>query len=1349
MNTIFTSTLFITLFLSLQLTVSASREPAKNQIPDEAKTNELKSTTAACLPSSAWAELNIGGVRARINNGGDMWWDLASTSQYEVPKGSGRNGMYAGALWISGTDINGNIKLAAQRYRQNGTDYWPGPLTIDGAAETDFETCEAYDQIWTLFKKDVADFLKYRSNPSSFPDYSIPEYFFRYPAHGDPAKGQSYYLAPFFDSDNDGQYNPNNGDYPYYDLDNSLCHQRIPTTESETGITTGGNLADQVLKGDQTLWWVFNDKGNTHTETQGTPIGIEVRAQAFAFATNDEINHMTFYSFEMINRSSYTLYDSYVGYHTDFDNGYPNDDYIGCDVPRGLGYCYNGDAFDEDGEGAYGYGNQPAAIGIDFLKGPYMDPDGIDNSAFALVTDTAGNSWFENCNESVNGVNFSNGIIDDECYGMTNFVYFNGTGTVPWYMTPPDIAAEYFNFMRSLLKDNTHMIYGGNGHQSSGGYGPACNFMFPGESDVCNYGTGGIAPLGPKNWTEVTAGNQPYDRKCMESAGPFTMHPGAVNYLTIGIPWARSCCNCTTSSLELLKYADDKCQALFDNCFKILDGPEAPDVTAQELDREVILYLSNDEMSNNYQDKYEEVDPTIISVQGQHYDSLYRFEGYQIFQVSDLSVTQADLDNSDKARLVAQCDMQNEVDQIINYTYSAELNALIPHIEVDGENAGITHSFRILEDQFATGQNKRLINNKKYYYLAIAYAYNEYEKYSDNPAYQFPGIISSNGQKKPYLPGRNNIQVYTCIPHIPVPESAGTQVNGGYGDQPAITRIEGQGNGGNTLELTKESRDKILHYYFSAELTYVPGAGPVTVTVVDPLNVKPANYILKLDSTLIPWDSNYDVCNWTLEEYDLSNNLVAVYHSDNNIAGPNEQIFPELGIAVTFVNGKNSGEPSHPTNGFLEATIEYSDPAHAWLCGVADMDSPTPYNWIRSGEQESEEGDYSDFTYAGSYIDPQEHFEKILGGTWAPYRLASFIEDNPALSSVNAFLLTSNKMSNLASVDVIITPDKSKWTRCPVLETCEDQILAQGNAQKLMLRHHASVDKNGDTTTAEATYDGLESGMGWFPGYAINVETGERLNMAFGEDSWLGSENGDDMLFNPTSNLETTLGQPLFGGKHFVYVFGHNGETTNDCPAYDGGAWLQSMISLYTASTMKYAFQSAMWCSIPLSVNGENWLSNECRVRVRVSKAYNKNYSTYGSTNPENKNLPMYRFNTLSLFTDFNNTEAAKSALDLINVVPNPYYALNDYEESIYENKVKITNVPSNCTVSIFNIQGTLVRNFVNDDPYNTTIDWDLRNTSGKLISGGVYLIHVKAPGIGERTIKWFGSMKTVVDNEF
>jgi len=99
--------------------------------------------------------------------------------------------------------------------------------------------------------------------------------------------------------------------------------------------------------------------------------------------------------------------------------------------------------------------------------------------------------------------------------------------------------------------------------------------------------------------------------------------------------------------------------------------------------------------------------------------------------------------------------------------------------------------------------------------------------------------------------------------------------------------------------------------------------------------------------------------------------------------------------------------------------------------------------------------------------------------------------------------------------------------------------------------------------------------------------------------------------------------------------------------------------------------------------------------------------------------------------------------------VPNPYYATSGYEESQLDNKVKITNLPTKCTVSIFTVDGILIRKFTRDDPNSTYIDWDLKNSANIPISGGIYLIHVDAPGVGERTIKWFGSLRPIDLNSF
>lgn len=57
---------------------------------------------------------------------------------------------------------------------------------------------------------------------------------------------------------------------------------------------------------------MFNDKGNTHTETSSQPMGVQVNALAFAFQTTDEINNMTFYTYNIVNKSGASLNQTYM-----------------------------------------------------------------------------------------------------------------------------------------------------------------------------------------------------------------------------------------------------------------------------------------------------------------------------------------------------------------------------------------------------------------------------------------------------------------------------------------------------------------------------------------------------------------------------------------------------------------------------------------------------------------------------------------------------------------------------------------------------------------------------------------------------------------------------------------------------------------------------------------------------------------------------------------------------------------------------------------------------------------------------------------------------------------------------
>ena len=1408
------------------------------------QTRNLKQTTAGCTPSSTFAWLNINNARVRVNAGGDMWWDLpgGSGAKYYIPANGSATSLYAGSLWIAGMDINNQLKCAAIRFRQVGNDFWTGPLTVDGTASIDAATCMEYDKMYNITRAEVDDFLQHcDENGIPAAGYEIPANILNWPAHGDPARGMSYYLAPFYDKDGDGTYDPSQGDYPYYDITNHLCHQQDPTMEEElVGTVHGSILADQVIKGDQTIWWVFNDKGNSHTETGGSAIGMEIRAQAFAFSTNDEINNMTFYSYEIINRSTYTLTNTYFSPWTDVDLGYAKDDYVGCDVSRGLGYGYNGAPIDGSGQ-TEAYGANPPAVGVDFFQGPYLDPDGEDNPKY----DSLGNQL---CDESINGVNFGNGIPDDERFGMRRFVYHDNTQSS--VNGDPDVAAEYYLLLRGIWKNGAKMQYGGTAVPGAAGtVGPACDFMFPFDSDPCNWGTGGLTPGGGFNtngfyWSEETGNNgQPNpvnDRRFMQSAGPFTLKAGAVNYITFGVPWARANTGKPWASVELLRKVDDKCQQMFDNCFKVVDGPNAPDLTIQELDRTLIIYLSNSKGSNNENEDYIEKDTNIPDT----LDQYYRFEGYMVYQLANQEVSVDELNDETKARLIYQCDIKNNVGRIINFIFDADMAQSVPTIMVEGADNGISHSFVVTQDAFTKNDDPSLVNHHTYYFMAIAYAYNNYGEYDPQA-----GIIT--GQALPFLAGRKNIKLYSAIPHKIV---NGTVINSSYGDQPVISRWTGVGNGGNRIEIADSDIEKLLAAPIASESnlfgepdypiiyhpTFKRGYGPVNVKIVDPLNVKPTDYALwyhdfeDIDITNITGDpaitgdkAAMKAFRWTLKDLETGEE----FESDTTTQISSEQMFLDRGISVNIqqcwnVGPYNIGTTGNdnkaawyvlsPNNGIITTSVTYADSSNRWLAGIRDDDAvpSNALNWIRAGSYVDQDNPANnDYRMASSSsgtskpYDPNGYYEKIADGTWAPYLLTNVKGNSGNLGPVyDANNRIDSIFQKIGSIDIVLTADKSKWTRCPVFEMCLDHNLSENNAKPFSLRKAPSVDKEGNPykeTYAEALADaeqGIVSynendanyisaiGMGWFPGYVIDVENGTRLNVAFGEDSFYPDLNGRDMMFNPPAVKQTTAegaatyqlvdpvifdqvdGTAIFGAKHFVYVFPmHNGKVVGACdykiPAYDGGKKLYQTMRI-ADSTGNDVYKTTFWglpswTGMPMSIEGKEWLqkNNPVKISIRIAKPYKIGYGSVPLVveSPELVDydnhegyLPYYNFTTKGYNPTEKDAAKGKSDLDLIQIVPNPYYAYDNYELNALTHKVKITNLPDQCVVTIYTVNGTKIRQFKKDDASVTSIDWDLTNHANTPIASGIYIIHVKDNvNGGEHTLKFYCAMRQVDLNTF
>ncbi len=1266
----------------------------------------------------------VNNVRARLTQGGDVWWDRQD-GKYIVPHpdpgGKEIASLFAGGVWLGGVDPAGNLKTACQTYGNTSgqSDFWAGPLDLLG--NTELEICNNWDRFFEVYAQEIdihRNLFAAAQAGGTYDPADIPVGVKGWPARGNPfffeinefeLPNTDQGLAGFWDENGDDLYNPLDGDYPIIEI-RGCTEPQYP---------------------DQMIFWIYNDNGaNVHGESQGLAIKMEVQVQAFAYGTNDELNDMTFQRYKLINRATEDIDSTYFAMWVDADLGCHLDDYIGCDTSRSLAYTYNADALDGDNGtdcagGVPTYGAEVPIIGTDYFRGPLK-----------ILIDT------------INGEE----VRDTIELGMSSFTYYNngGFGNPPAGTTDPQTSPEFYNYLTGHWRDGSPFFYGGDAYQEDGA--DEIDYAFTDPPDLAG------------GWSMCEASLEEYDRRTIQASGPFLLRPGEINELIIGVPWVPDL-DYPCPDISRLLAADDLAQSLFDNCFDITDGPDAPDMDFIELDRKIIAVLSNDTLlinSNNANEQYSEIDllaPSFLSEE----ERSYKFEGYIVYQLAGPEVTKGDYNNPDKARIIKMYDKKNGISEFYEWKTVAQPNPDSPAIHypelvLETAESGIRHTFEITTDQFADGDN-RLINHRKYYFSVVAFAYNNWADFDANT-----GI----GQRKQLLIGRRNIRTYTVIPRPIVDRS----LNADYGDGPVITRVDGLGVGGNFLDLSDETRSLILENKFEGEITYKAGRGPINVAVYNPLEVVDGEYELRFVDNNNADDELIDTATyWELRS--LTDPAQGVIRAERNITELNEQVLQQYGFTVSIAQQTDVGDLADETNGAIGYEEEYADQEELpWFAGVSDdFGGLTELNFVPTN--------FGEAHYA---YDPPKALSQIGPGYFVPYQLCDYrsrgVEDGgpyitPAWRHTNGGLVADpgNLLKNLNNVDIVFTSDKSKWSRCIIVETANNYyadlgLVTDGNAKQFDLRPQPAVSKDDNDGDGLPDPDGSgRMGMGWFPGYAIDVETGQRLNIFFGEntayDCSLYCENYEDgktttrdMMFNPTSQffLETGDLTSIFnfigGGQHFVYVLN---------TPYDGCEELYNKFNSPNQFAKVGVMQSITWAGWPMMLPGtkmksyaEGLIPNDLIVKLRVNNPYQIATGT-GDFN----GYPTYRFKFEGAQPSALDEAGIESALDMINVVPNPYYGFSEYETSQFDNFVKITNLPAKCTVTIYSLDGKFIRRYNRDETglvpdgnnrgvrqaqVDPDIIWDLKNHKGIPIAGGVYLIHVKAEGMGERVIKWFGT---------
>ena len=305
-----------------------------------------------CPPATAGQLLSSNNINAYIPLGGSLFNVDGNDPGFEAPALEQAHTIFTQGLWLGAVDPGGNIKVAAQTYGRayGDVDFFAGPL--DEMSNTNNQSCEDWDHVWTVYRYQIeahlADFAD-----NGVIDNPIPAVL------GWPGRGNAHFsalfgfelpfashgLAPYFDHNGNGIYDPLAGDYPMV-------------------------YASAIIP-EQITWSVFNDIGNVHLETNGDPLNMEIQLTCWVYhcTDNPQLNNTVFTSYKLYNRRLETLDSVHFGSWLDFDLGCFTDDLVGSSPELNTIFAYN--ETNTDGPcifGATGYGENPPVQAMTFLN---------------------------------------------------------------------------------------------------------------------------------------------------------------------------------------------------------------------------------------------------------------------------------------------------------------------------------------------------------------------------------------------------------------------------------------------------------------------------------------------------------------------------------------------------------------------------------------------------------------------------------------------------------------------------------------------------------------------------------------------------------------------------------------------------------------------------------------------------------------------------------------------------------------------------------------------------------------------------------------------------------------------
>lgn len=483
-----------------------------------------------------FAKFNINRISTYIYNNGITDINPNGNGGFEFPKGSQLQANYCGGF-IWGGKVNGVLKVGGSNY-QSGLS--AGKILPNGKAEDPESVNSRVFRVRSDYKSADLNMEAEDEGRTILDIYDQYEKdWMQWPASNG---------APFQDVNNNGIYEP------------SIDIPGVP----------GAN---------QTLWFVANDLDSSKTNSVygSQSIGIEMQVTVWGYKYDGTYRgDALFKRHIIINKSTHTINDMFLGIWADPDVGDAGEDLAGCDSTLNMSYMFS--STNRDGM----YGSFSPAFGFSLLQGPMVNGQPSDKAIFKNKII----SGKKNLKMSSLGWIFKGGDWGDPQFGKQN------------------TAQELYYFLQ--------------GKSKKGSSWPIPT-QFGGGTTKFPYSGNYVKKTGYYDGVEYN----PSDRRMMLCVGPFNMAAGDTQEVVFmeSAAGADRIAN-NLEAIDLLKENVLSAKSNYSNEFKQYINPNALNVKVINHDKRIILNWgeSSDQIKNIEKDKYE-----------------VQFQGYIVYQFPDSS----------------------------------------------------------------------------------------------------------------------------------------------------------------------------------------------------------------------------------------------------------------------------------------------------------------------------------------------------------------------------------------------------------------------------------------------------------------------------------------------------------------------------------------------------------------------------------------------------------------------------------------------------------------------------------------------------------------------------------------